>query len=156
MSDSDNAILSNTIGNIFNKQKQLHTTGGKHNKGKRNEKELELSLAVLLVDLASCDQDFDPAEYQVISSGLRRMFGTSKMQLPSLVNQAKSALANLRGVSQYASKLKEELDEDEKKAVIDIIEDLIMADGKEDGYETYMRAKFMDLLGVENKEKHMQ
>lgn len=110
--------------------------------------ELELALAVVLVDLAGCDQTFAPNEYQAISGGLRRLFSTPKERVQALVNQANVALANLRGTSRFTALLRENLDEDEKKAVMESIDDLIDADGGEDGFETYLRNKLSDALGM--------
>ena len=110
--------------------------------------ELELAFAVVLVDLASCDQKFAPREYQVIAGGLRRLFSTPKERVKSLVNQANVVLANLRGTSRFAMMLRDNLDGDEKRAVMETIDDLIGSDGVEDGFETYLRTKFADLLGM--------
>ena len=110
--------------------------------------ELELAFAVVLVDLAACDQHFAPKEYQVISNGLRRLFSTPKERVKSLVNQANVVLANLRGTSRFAMMLRDNLDDDEKRAVMETIDDLIGTDGVEDGFETYLRTKFADLLGM--------
>lgn len=131
---------------IIEKQEQDIKGGGK---GKlKNKKDLELALTVLLVELASCDQNFDMPEYHIISLGLYRMFGTSKDQVTALVNQAQTVLGNLRGTSRFAGLLKESLPEEERKAILEIIDDLIMADGQVDGYETYLRHKLAGLLEV--------
>ena len=110
--------------------------------------ELEVAFAVLLVDLASCDQQFAPREYLAISSGLRRLFGTPKERVKALVNQANIILANLRGTSRYAALLKNNLDMEEKTAVMETIDELISVDGIEDGFEVYLRTKVADLLGM--------
>ena len=79
--------------------------------------ELELALTVVLVDIASADENFEPAEYEVISSGLRRLFGTTKDQVKILVNQSKQILDSLRGTSHYTDQLRENLSEADRKAV---------------------------------------
>jgi uncharacterized tellurite resistance protein B-like protein len=115
------------------------------------KKELELALAVLLVDLASCDQNFEQQEYQVISNGLKRMFGTGKSDVQALVNQANTVLKNLRGTSRFAEMLKDNLSHEERQHVMELINEVIDADGQEDGFETYLRHKFAKLLGFEIK-----
>ena len=106
---------------------------------------------MLLVDLASCDQDFDPGEYQVITGGLRRIFGTSKAEVTGLVNQANLSLGNLRGVSKFGELLRDNLGFDERKAIMEVIEEVIAADGEEDGFETYLRDKLTELLGLNSE-----
>lgn len=120
---------------------------------KAPKKDLELALAVLLVDLASCDQNFDPHEYHLISNGMRRMFGTTKDQVQALVNQANLVLKNLRGTARFGELLKNHLSEAERMAIMEIIDDIISSDKKEDGFEVYLRHKIADLLQVKIAER---
>lgn len=142
-SQLNSMIKSNNT--IIDKQ-QKHMLSSKE--GKLNKRELELALTVLLVELASCDQSFDMPEYHIISLGLYRMFGTSKDQVTALINQAQTVLQNLRGTSRFAGLLKDNLGEEQRRSILEIIDDLITADGKVDGYETYLRHKLAGLLGV--------
>src|SRR5436190_22958679 len=111
MGDSSRNALLNTIDHIFT-HVQSNSTPKRFSLPKRNKekvKELELALTVILVDLASCDQHFDPAEYQIILSGLRRMFGATREEVQSLVNQATLVLNNLRGTNRFVQLLKDNL-----------------------------------------------
>jgi len=123
----------------------------KAKKRKVSVADLELAFTVLLVDIASCDQNFEPNEYLIIGAGLRRLFGTSKDKVQSLVNQANTIMKNLRGTSRYAAFLRDNLDIQEKKAVMEVVDELIMSDGAEEGFERYLRTKLADLLGVNNE-----
>ena len=96
-----------------------------------SDSQLQLALTVMLVDLASIDQNFDVSEYNTISQGLHRVFGTTKQEVQSLVNQANLVLANLRGTSRFAELLKKEMDIGQRKAIMEIIDEVIGADGKE-------------------------
>lgn len=149
---SDSNVLRSTINSIFEQnntllagQEKAQTTGKKKRK---NTADLELALTVLLVDLASCDQAFEPQEYQVISNGLMRIFGTSKSNVQSLVNRAQSTLQNLRGVDRFGAMLRQNLTEEEKRATLEIIDEVIQSDGITDGFEVYLREKFCNLLGL--------
>ena len=115
---------------------------------KTNKKDLELALTVLLVELASCDEKFQPEEYHLIATGLKRIFGTTKEQVQALVNQATQTLRNLRGTSQFGSLLKENLDEETKTAIMEIIDEVIHADGVVEGFELYFRHKIAGFLGI--------
>lgn len=129
-------------------QNRLAGTKGKPSKGGKNQREVELAAIVLLVDVASADQNFDNKEYQAISDGMRRAFGTTKEQVAALVQEAKTALANLRGASKYADLLRENLEPKERQAVFELIEEVIAADGQVAGFEEYLRQKFAKLLGI--------
>ena len=149
---SDSNVLRSTISTIFEQNNTLLAGQEKaQNAGKKKRKntaDLELALTVLLVDLASCDQNFEPQEYQVISNGLMRIFGTSKSNVQSLVNRAQSTLQNLRGVDRFGAMLRQNLTDEEKRATLEIIDEVIQSDGITDGFEVYLREKFCDLLGL--------
>jgi uncharacterized tellurite resistance protein B-like protein len=147
MSNND---IFNTLDQIFSEKQLSHSRKQLKNKNTTGapSKDLEVALAVLLVDLACCDQTFNPKEYAVISNGLRRLFGSNNEQVSLLVNQAKGILADLRGTQQFADKIKKELSHEDKLIVLEIINEVIAADGQEDGFEVYLREKFKTLLGV--------
>jgi len=152
-----NLILSQAISNIFANnqiglQQELRRRKQRSKKGP-SQKELELAVAVLLVDLASCDEHFDPEEREAIIKGMRRIFGTSRPDVIALMNQASLALENLRGPAAFADLLKENLNDDEKQVVMEVIEEVIMADNVEDGFETYLRSRFAQLLGIKKADK---
>jgi len=148
-------ILSDAIDSIFsinNSGPQFKERSNKQAQTANiNKRELEVAATVVLVDLASSDSGFEQREYHVIGEALRSLFGTSKDQIQGLVNQANLALKNLRGTNYYAKLLKENLEPAAKKALMEYVEDLIGADGIEDGFEIYLRKKIADSLGLDQK-----
>jgi uncharacterized tellurite resistance protein B-like protein len=149
MSNEPKKFTGADLGSVFAKNDALNTRKTAITKERGiNSRELEVALAVILVDLAGADGSFEQAEYSVIVSGLSRVFGTAKDEVTPLVNQAKNILQGLRGTSSQAALLKQYLTQEEKISVMDVIDDLIASDGVEDGFETYLRAKTADLLGL--------
>ena len=112
---------------------------------------IELAVAILLVDLASIDQNFDMEEFSVIRDGLNRIFGTTGDEVSKLVNQATLVLRNLRGTSKFAEVLRDSLSNEDKKEIINLIDQVIAADSKMDDYEVYLKHKFADLLGLKTE-----
>lgn len=152
MANNQNELFRSTITSIFQNHNNVIDRGiasSTPSKSKLKKQDLELALAVLLVDLASCDQNFEMREYNIIQNGLKRIFGTTKDEVSKLINQANNTLKNLRGTSRFATELKDNLDPQARQAIFQVIEEVIAADGVEDGFETYMRHKFADLLSVE-------
>ena len=146
MTSSDE--FQNTLSQ-FLPQDSSFINGSIKRKGGASKKDLEVAFTVLLVDLATCDQNFDPREYQVISHALMNLFGTTPQQVKELINRAQLVIQNLRGTSKFAELLRENLDLDQKKAILQVIDNVIDADDAEDGFETYLKHKFRDLLGFE-------
>lgn len=150
MSNNKNPNFSEQMGAAFSKHRSEIANFQKHLKGKRpaSTRDLELALAVLLVELASCDQNFDQNEYELIAAGLKSVLGTDRTDVSALINQANLALADLRGTSSYGELLKEHLKESDRLAILEIVDGIINSDGKVDGYELYVRGKIARTLGV--------
>ena len=155
MEDSNSKNLRNSVyGQILQSGNQSSgeaSTIGDGLKGLSKD-ELELAFTVVLVDIASSDEHFDPAEYEVISSGLRRLFGTTKEQVKILVNQSRQILDSLRGTARYTDQLRENLSEADRWAVFSIIEELVEADSKEDPFEVFMRSRIARALDLKIEE----
>jgi uncharacterized tellurite resistance protein B-like protein len=110
--------------------------------------QLELALAVLLVELASSDEGFEQKEYQIIIRALNQIFGTSRDRAQRHINEAVTILKNLRGTSEYAIRLREHLPKEELLGIARCIDDVMDADGVQDGFELYHRRRFRELLGI--------
>jgi uncharacterized tellurite resistance protein B-like protein len=151
----NNKLIGGRIDVMFEKSKSasapapFFTQEKKKERARVERRDLELAVTVLLVDLAAADQNFQPREYQLMANALKSIFGTPRHEVQNMVNQANTILRNLRGTSYYAKMLKENLDDKAKKALMEIIDEIIMADGTEDGMEIYLRQKMAMSLGVE-------
>ena len=151
---NDESILRHTIDSMFAGETALIQAEGQYKsfkKGKANaanRNDLALALTVLLVDLASCDQNFDQEEYALIVKGLKRAFGVDRFAVQAMVNQATQVLKELRGTDQFAATLRDNLTPEQKHLVMEIIDDTISADGVKDSHELFLRSKFAMILGV--------
>ena len=87
-------------------------------------------------------------EYNSICMGLKQVFGIDRKEMQRLINQAGVILSGPLGTSHFAETLSKSLNNDQKQQVMEVVNDLIAADGREDGYETYLRQKYLRLLGI--------
>jgi|GEM_PF-1299625 len=151
-----NNVLGQAINDIFVQHDRFLSQEIVASKKKRGieKKQLELALAVILVDMASCDQAFDSREFQVISRGLRRVFGTQKSDVMELTQKAQAVIANLRGTANFAQLLRENVTVQEREVISQVIEEVIAADGVEDGFEAYLRSKYHEILGITPPDNH--
>jgi uncharacterized tellurite resistance protein B-like protein len=122
---------------------------GHRKKNSASQQQLELALAVLLVELASSDEGFAQKEYQVIIMALHRVFGVARDRAQRHINEAVTILKNLRSTSKYALRLREHLTSKELTLVARCIDDVMDADGVQDGFEIYHRTRFRELLGIQ-------
>ena len=109
---------------------------------------IELAVAVLLVDLAMIDQEFDSREYKYISATFKELYGLQDEDIANLIKQSKNYLAQMRGTSTFASYLKDNVPEEQRVQIGKAISGIIKVDGVEDGFEIYFKNKISALLEV--------
>jgi uncharacterized tellurite resistance protein B-like protein len=113
--------------------------------------DLEFALTVLLVELASSDENFDQDEYHTITMSLQRVFDTDRAKAKEYINRASVSLSQVRGTTSYARLLGENLSLDERRMITDIIDELISADGEQDPFEIYHKNRIRHILLPEDK-----
>jgi uncharacterized tellurite resistance protein B-like protein len=152
MNDDFSKGLSETVHTIFAQNEQYVRQAEKlvfqGKKSTAPKADVEFALTLLLVELASADNDFAPEEYNMIVRGLEKVFGTSRQQTTALIERAKTTLSNFRGTTEFAELLRQHTNEEERKIILTVIDDVMNADGIQDGFEIYHRHRFASLLGV--------
>jgi hypothetical protein len=87
------------------------------------------------------------------SSSSNSLSPYSSLSLPQAtrgsLNEAVTILKNLRSTSKYALRLREHLTSKELTLVARCIDDVMDADGVQDGFEIYHRTRFRELLGIQ-------
>lgn len=140
----------NAFSSIFEQSEQLLRRQQQQGKLKTiPNNDLHLAVVVILVDLASTDSNFDSREYMTICVGMQRLFGISQAAVTKLISQANQVLASMRGVDRFATLLKEHIDIEKRQQIMQVIDNVIAADGREDDFEIYLKHKFAFLLGLE-------
>ena len=114
----------------------------------RDKDEIALAAAVVLIEIASSDNVIDKHERTVILSALKSLFRVSDETANGLINRAKAQLASMRGSSSAGEILRDSLDMPSKRAIAQVIDNLIRCNGVVDGIEIYLRKRFRDILGV--------
>lgn len=114
----------------------------------RDKDEIALAAAVVLIEIASSDHVIDKFERTVIINGLKSLFRVSDENANGLMNRAKAQLSSMRGSSSAAELLRDSLDMASKRAIAQVIDNLIRCNGVVDGIEVYLRKRFRDILGL--------
>lgn len=114
----------------------------------RNKDEIALAAAMVLLEVASSDHVVDKFERVVILNGLKSLFRVSDETASGLMSRAKAQLSSMRGASTAAELLRDSLDMPSKRAIAQVIDNLIRCNGVVDHMEVYLRKRFRDILGV--------
>jgi uncharacterized tellurite resistance protein B-like protein len=112
------------------------------------EKALRLATAVLMVDVARADHVFDEIEFDSVLQLIQKHFGLNSAQAAELVNEAGDVAEDLVTVQHFTRRLHENLDEDEKARIVELLWKVAYADGRLDRYENSLVLKISDLLYV--------
>jgi len=109
---------------------------------------LQLSTAVLLVEIARADHDRQDVEDVEMRRQLGINFGISEEESRTLLEAAEAAAENAVSLHEFTRLLHDEMSYEEKTTVIEMLWRIALADNRLDKYEDYMIGKIADLLYI--------
>jgi uncharacterized tellurite resistance protein B-like protein len=112
------------------------------------EEMLRLATAVLMVDVARADHVFDETELESVLKLMQTNFDLTPKQAAELVDEAESVAEDLVSVQHFTRRLHENLGEDDKARIVELLWRVAYADGRLDRYENSLVLKISDLLYV--------
>ena len=126
----------------------ISATDAERENSAERESALRLATAVLMVDVARADSDFDESEFDHLLQLIQSHFDLSAEDSAELVNEANDKADELVSVHGFTQLLHEHLDEDEKARIVGLLWRIAYADGRLDKYEDSLVLKISDLLYV--------
>jgi uncharacterized tellurite resistance protein B-like protein len=114
---------------------------------------LQVATAALLVSAAHEDGAFDAAERTTILDLLERQFGLSRDDAASLMRDAEREADRSVGLHRYVTLLNQNLTAEERVRVIEMLWEVVYADGRLDDYEANLMRRVGGLLGVSDFER---
>ena len=105
-------------------------------------------MAVLLLECARADFDRAPLELDAVRAALASQFGMSGNELDALMERADVAAAGAVSLHGPVSRLNAELDQGDKRALIQWLWRVAAADGRVDPHEEHLLRRLADLLHV--------
>jgi uncharacterized tellurite resistance protein B-like protein len=109
---------------------------------------IRLATAVLMVDVARADNEFDETEFQAVLDLIAERFRLSGEDAVRLANSADERAEELVSVHEFTQLLHNNLDETEKADVVRLLWEVAYADGRLDKFEDSLVLKISDLLHV--------
>jgi uncharacterized tellurite resistance protein B-like protein len=104
--------------------------------------------AVLMVDVARADYEFDADEFDSLLRLIQAHFHLPAEQAAALVNEADERVDDLTSLHDFTQLLHNNLDEQEKAHIVGLLWKIAYADGRLDKYEDALVLKISDLLHV--------
>jgi len=112
------------------------------------EHALRMATAVLMIDVARADYQFDEDEFHRVLRLCESHFELSPDEAAELVNAANEKAEDLVSVQEFTHLLHNSLDERDKARIVELLWQIAYADGRLDKYEDSLILKISDLLYV--------
>ncbi len=117
----------------------------------RDEK--QLAAATLMAVAATMDGQLDEAERNVIQDVAMRRFGLSAAEADDLIEEATRASAESTQLLRFTSAVKQHFDHDERIEVIEMLWEVVYADGVLHDYEANLLRRVAGLIYVTDRER---
>ncbi len=122
------------------------------NKSKKNEENKQTILskiASLLIHAAKIDENYTNQEKEIIKKTVISL-GASEKSIESILIKAEENELNSNQILDFTKEIKN-LNEEEKKNIIEALWEIIFSDAKSDIYETNLMRRLSGLLYLDNK-----
>ena len=118
----------------------------------RPQSDLKLASAALLVEAAVMDGDFQDAERTTIHALLQNRFELSGAQAEELIGDAEAAVADSNELYTLTRTIKNEFEHEERVNMIEMLWEVVYADGVLDDFEANLVRRLNGLLHVSDRE----
>ena len=109
---------------------------------------LRVATAILLVEMMRADFKVEDSERQSLRVLLEKQFQLTESELDALLDQAEADAAELVSLQHVTRLLNENYDQAMKLRVVEMMWQVIYADGDKDHYEEHLIRQIADLLYV--------
>ena len=122
----------------------------KKNKKEENKNSLSLiAVASLLIHSAKIDENFSEKEKKIIKDALIEM-GADKKNIDDIIKEAEEKERDSNQILDFTRQVKN-INENEKKVIIEALWNIIYSDKNADMYETNLMRRLSGLLYLDNK-----
>jgi uncharacterized tellurite resistance protein B-like protein len=116
-------------------------------------KDLRLSVAVLLLEAARQDDNFDTRERKAIESLLTGRFGLSQAECEALMAAAEARASQMTQLHGHTSHIAESMSPDERIHLVEMLWDVAYADGVLDPEEDLLIRRIAGLVYVSDRDR---
>jgi uncharacterized tellurite resistance protein B-like protein len=126
--------------------------GGKH-PSQFGEDDYRLAAVALLVHAATIDGEMSPRERDKLHAVVKRRFALDEAAADELIDKASLAEHDAVDLYHFTSLLNRALDEEGRARIVEMMWEIVYADGRRDELEDNLVWRAADLLGVSQRER---
>ncbi len=117
------------------------------------EEQLHLASAALLVHAMVIDGEVDAREKETLQRVLQTAYGMTPRDVSALITQAKERENQAVDLYAFTSVLTGQLDQDGRKKIVEMLWEIVMADGVIHEFEANLVWRVAELLGVSARDR---
>ena len=140
---------------LLEKLKELadHLLGEDQRAKHLREEELQLAAAALLVHASLIDGRADPEERRKLKSLLQVRFNLAEDEFDRVLREAEAWEQESVDLYRFTSVLSRELDQEGRQRVVEMLWEIVLADGVLHEYEADVVSRGAELLGVSTRDR---
>ena len=112
----------------------------------------KLAAAALMVEVAVQDGDFDDLERKTIEKSLIEKLDLSADDAKELLSKAEDKQSQSIQILSFTREIKNHFDDEGRVRIMEMLWDVVFADGEEDDYESNLMRRIAGLLYVSDKQ----
>jgi uncharacterized tellurite resistance protein B-like protein len=114
----------------------------------KEDYDVNLTCASLIIEVALADKDFDITEINLLKIILKDSYSISPEKIDNLVESAESTVKNNTSLYSYTREINDSLNYEQKIALLDGLWKISYADGTLDKFEEHLVRKISDLIHI--------
>lgn len=140
---------------VWNKLKGIvdRVLGGEASAGNLREEELRLAAAALLVHASEIDGEVDPEERKKLKALLKARFSIGEEELRKILKEAEAWEQDSVDLYGFTSVLCRELDQEGRQRMVEMLWEIVLADGVLHEFESNLVWRASELLGVSTHDR---
>jgi uncharacterized tellurite resistance protein B-like protein len=127
--------------------------GGDKQPGRFDHNDYHLAAAALLIHAAAIDGDISDVEREKLHALVRRRFGLDEAATDELVAEATEAENEAIDLYQFTRLINRSIDENGRSRMVEMMWQMVHADGRVTEFESNLIWRAADLLGVSSRER---
>ena len=128
-------------------------TGGSKHPGRFEDNDYRLAAAALLIHASTIDGSATPAEQDKLRAVLKARFSLDDAATDELIESATIAEHDAVDLYHFTSLINRSVDEDGRRGIVEMMWEIVFADGRVSEFEDNLMWRAADLLGVSSRER---
>jgi len=133
-------------------QNAFGAAGDEESPSTRGEGDVRIAACALFLEMANIDNEFADEERQHILAILQQEFGLSEAHATELARESAAELKGATDMWRFTNLINENYSNDEKLGVVELLWQIVYADGRLDAHEDYLMHKLGKLLRLPHRD----